>query len=110
MALEIKNCSLSFGGIKALKDFTASIKAGEILGIIGPNGAGKTTLFNILTGVYVPDQGEILWEGKPVQGLPPFLINRLGIARTFQNIRLFQNLSVEENVKVACHRSLKTSL
>jgi branched-chain amino acid transport system ATP-binding protein len=110
MTLEIKNCSLSFGGIKALTRFQASLDSGQMLGIIGPNGAGKTTLFNILTGVYCPDEGEILWENRPLQGLPPYQINRFGIARTFQNIRLFQNLTVEENVLVAYHHSIHSSL
>ncbi len=108
--LEIKNCSLSFGGIKALTSFSASLHAGELLGVIGPNGAGKTTLFNIMTGVYPPDQGEVLLEENKIQKLLPYEINRLGVARTFQNIRLFQNLSVEENVWVAYHQHLKSSL
>jgi branched-chain amino acid transport system ATP-binding protein len=110
MLLEIKNCSLSFGGIKALTHFEAGLNAGEMLGIIGPNGAGKTTLFNILTGVYPPDEGSLVLGGFSLLKTPPYEINRLGIARTFQNIRLFQNLSVEENVRIAQHRQLRSSL
>jgi branched-chain amino acid transport system ATP-binding protein len=108
--LEIKNCSLSFGGIKALSHFRATLNAGELLGVIGPNGAGKTTLFNILTGVYVPDEGSILLAGHSILGEPFFEINRVGIARTFQNIRLFQDLTVEDNVLIAQHHRIRSSL
>lgn len=90
--LEVRKCSLRFGGIAALTDVSIQINGGELLGLIGPNGAGKTSLFNILTGVYKPTEGEILFEGKRVAGLPPHSINALGMARTFQNIRLFGSL------------------
>lgn len=110
MLLRLENCSLAFGGIKALTAFTAGLESGEILGIIGPNGAGKTTLFNILTGVYSPDQGYILFDGTPITGHPSFKINRLGVGRTFQNIRLFQNLTVEENVLIGFCHGIKTQL
>ncbi len=107
--LEVQNCSLSFGGVKALTDFSASLQEGEFLGIIGPNGAGKTTLFNILTGVYVPNEGRIHLGGESLAGQPSYAINRKGIARTFQNIRLFQNLSVEENVLAGFHHRVRSS-
>ncbi len=108
--LDIQNCSVSFGGIQALTKFKAQLAPGELLGIIGPNGAGKTTLFNLLTGVYTPTQGKIFFEGKNICGKKIFEINRFGIARTFQNIRLFQNLSVEDNVLIAYHHQMKSSL
>jgi branched-chain amino acid transport system ATP-binding protein len=110
MLLEIQNCSLSFGGVKALTRFRADLQERELLGIIGPNGAGKTTLFNILTGVYEPNEGEIFLKNRKLQGLPSYEINRLGVARTFQNIRLFQNLTVEDNVLVAHHHTILSSL
>jgi len=99
--LEARNCSLRFGGIAALTDVSLCIDAGELVGLIGPNGAGKTSLFNILTGVYRPTEGEILLDGRPVTGLAPHRINRLGMARTFQNIRLFASLDVRMNVRTS---------
>lgn len=110
MSLELQNCSLSFGGIKALTDFSARLGEGEILGVIGPNGAGKTTLFNVITGVYCPDQGDVLFNSDSIAGKSLHEINRLGIARTFQNIRLFQNLTVEENVLIAFHHTIRSNL
>ncbi len=107
--LEIKNCSVSFGGIKALTSFHANLKEVELLGIIGPNGAGKTTLFNLLTGVYKPTEGSIFFKEESIQGKKLYEINQLGIARTFQNIRLFQNLKVEDNVILAYHNRIKAS-
>ena len=92
-----------FGGVAALDHIDLSIKEGEILGLIGPNGAGKTTFFNVLTGLYKPEEGEILFQGQRIQGLPPHEISALGIARTFQNIRLFPNMTAIENVMVARH-------
>jgi branched-chain amino acid transport system ATP-binding protein len=92
-----------FGGIAALDHVDLSIKEGEILGLIGPNGAGKTTFFNVLTGLYTPEEGEILFLGQRIQGLAPHEIAALGIARTFQNIRLFPNMTAIENVMVARH-------
>src|SRR5436190_11604771 len=92
-----------FGGVAALDHVYLSIKEGEILGLIGPNGAGKTTFFNVLTGLYKPEEGEILFLGQRIQGLSPHEIAALGMARTFQNIRLFPNMTAMENVMVARH-------
>jgi branched-chain amino acid transport system ATP-binding protein len=93
-----------FGGVAALDHVDLSIKEGEILGLIGPNGAGKTTFFNVLTGLYKPEEGEILFQGQRINGLPAHQIAALGMARTFQNIRLFPNMTAIENVMVARHR------
>ncbi len=101
--LEIDNLSLSFGGLKAVVDFTLRLHPGDLQGLIGPNGAGKTTVFNLLTGVYQPQRGEIRLEGRRLNGLKPHQIAAAGIARTFQSSRLFSNLSVLDNVRVACH-------
>src|SRR4029077_2641653 len=92
-----------FGGVAALDHVDLSIKEGEILGLIGPNGAGKTTFFNVLTGLYKPEAGEILFQGQRIHGLPAHEIAALGIARTFQNIRLFPNMTAMENVMVGRH-------
>jgi branched-chain amino acid transport system ATP-binding protein len=102
-ALEVKNVSLSFGGVKAVTDFSLTLTEGSLTGLIGPNGAGKTTVFNLLTGVYQPMAGEIALAGKNLVGLKPYQIAAAGAARTFQNIRLFGELSVVDNVRVACH-------
>lgn len=99
--LQTTDLSKSFGGIKAVQKFEIHIDPGEVIGLIGPNGAGKTTAFNLLTGVYTPTTGKILFEGKDIAGKKPYQITALGIARTFQNIRLFGELSVLENVKIA---------
>lgn len=101
--LEVKNLSISFGGLRAVDDFNISIEPGQLYGLIGPNGAGKTTVFNLLTGVYKPTQGAFFLDGKPLTGKSPVKINQAGIARTFQNIRLFKNMSVLDNVKVGLH-------
>lgn len=101
--LEVKNLSISFGGLRAVDDFSLSIKQGQLYGLIGPNGAGKTTVFNLLTGVYKPDTGIITLDGRDVTGKKNIEINKAGIARTFQNIRLFKELSVLDNVKVGLH-------
>ena len=108
--LEVRKCSLRFGGIAALTDVSIQINGGELLGLIGPNGAGKTSLFNILTGVYKPTEGEILFEGKRVAGLPPHSINALGMARTFQNIRLFGSLDVGMNMRTSFIARLRNGL
>jgi branched-chain amino acid transport system ATP-binding protein len=100
-ALSIKNISIAFGGLKAVCDFALDLPAGCLYGLIGPNGAGKTTVFNLLTGVYKPDAGEILLAGGRVDGKKPSQIARAGMARTFQNIRLFGELSVLDNVRTA---------
>ena len=101
--MEVKNLSISFGGLKAVDDFNITIEKGQLYGLIGPNGAGKTTVFNLLTGVYKPDGGIILLDGKNIAGKKNIEINRAGVARTFQNIRLFKDLSVLDNVKVGLH-------
>jgi branched-chain amino acid transport system ATP-binding protein len=108
--LEIRNLSKSFGGIKAVRDISITIEQGSISSIIGPNGAGKTTLFNLLTGIYKADTGEILFNGQNIAGYRPDRVNASGIARTFQNIRLFNNMTVLENVMVGAHSRLTVSL
>ena len=107
--LDVKNLSISFGGLKAVDDFSITIEKGQLYGLIGPNGAGKTTIFNLLTGVYKPDGGRILLDGKDITGHKAIQINQAGIARTFQNIRLFKELSVLANVKVGLHTQHKYS-
>jgi len=107
--LDVKNLSISFGGLKAVDDFSITIEKGQLYGLIGPNGAGKTTIFNLLTGVYKPDGGRILLDGKDITGHEAIQINQAGIARTFQNIRLFKELSVLDNVKVGLHNHHKYS-
>lgn len=101
--LEVKNLTISFGGLRAVDDFNIEIKKGQLYGLIGPNGAGKTTVFNLLTGVYKPDEGIIKLEGRDITGLKTIDINKSGIARTFQNIRLFKELTVLDNVKAGLH-------
>jgi len=101
--LEVRDVCKSFGGLKAVQNFKLSLPPRGLFGLIGPNGAGKTTCFNLLTGVYKPDQGEVTIGGKSLVGLRPNQIAAAGLARTFQNIRLFGELSVLENVKLACH-------
>lgn len=107
--LDVKNLSISFGGLHAVDDFNISIKKGELYGLIGPNGAGKTTVFNLLTGVYKPNEGIITLDGVDITGLKTIDINKAGVARTFQNIRLFKDLSVKDNVKVGLHNHHKYS-
>ena len=101
--LEAKGASRNFGGIRALADVSFGIAAGEIYGLIGPNGAGKTTLFNLLTGIYAPSAGSFRFDGRDITGLTPDRVAAAGIARTFQNIRLFANLSSLENVMIGRH-------
>lgn len=103
MLLELKHVAKVFGGIKAVDGFDMAVEEHEIVGLIGPNGAGKTTVFNLITGVYKPDSGGIFFAGQPIHRLPPHEVVGRGIARTFQNIRLFNNLSVLDNVKLALH-------
>lgn len=107
--LEVKNLGISFGGLRAVDDFNMTIEKGELYGLIGPNGAGKTTVFNMLTGVYKPTDGRIFLDGKDITGMKTININKLGIARTFQNIRLFKQLSVLDNVKAGLHNHYKYS-
>ena len=101
--LEVNNLSISFGGLRAVDNFNLQIEKGELYGLIGPNGAGKTTVFNLLTGVYKPDEGFIRLDGKDITGHKTIEINKDGIARTFQNIRLFKQLTVLDNVKAGLH-------
>lgn len=101
--LEVRNLSISFGGLRAVDDFELTIEKGQLYGLIGPNGAGKTTIFNLLTGVYKPNTGIVTLDGRDITGKKTIEINKAGIARTFQNIRLFKELSVLDNVKVGLH-------
>ncbi len=101
--LEIVHMDHYFAGLKAVSDFNLSLQSGEIAGLIGPNGAGKTTVFNLITGIHKPSSGEIFFRSEPVHRKKPYLITELGIARTFQNIRLFSEMTVIENIKVAYH-------
>ena len=105
--LKATKLSKVFGGLKAVSNFEVIIEKGELIGLIGPNGAGKTTAFNLLTGVYEPTTGEIELDGKSLVGLKPYQITQLGLARTFQNIRLFSELTVLDNVKIAYHFHVK---
>ena len=107
--LEVKNLGISFGGLRAVDNFNLSIEKGRLYGLIGPNGAGKTTVFNMLTGVYKPTDGSIFLDQVNITGKKTIDINKAGIARTFQNIRLFQELSVLDNVKVGLHNQEKYS-
>jgi branched-chain amino acid transport system ATP-binding protein len=108
--LEIVGLNKNFGGLRAVKDLDLTIKKGELAGLIGPNGAGKTTAFNLITGIYVATSGSIHFDSTDLVGLPPFDITHLGIARTFQNIRLFPNLTVLDNVRIAYHAHAGYSL
>lgn len=108
--LEVQNLGIRFGGLKAVSNFNIEINRGELMGLIGPNGAGKTTIFNLLTGVYAPTEGQIIFNGEKISGLAPYKVTRKGISRTFQNIRLFKELSVLDNVKIAYHTLAKNSI
>ena len=105
--LETHHLGIQFGGLKAVDDFNLTVGRTEIAGLIGPNGAGKTTIFNLLTKVYQPTMGTILLDGKDTAGMSTVQVNKAGIARTFQNIRLFSALSVEDNVKIGLHNEIK---
>lgn len=105
--LEVKELSIQFGGLRAVDGLNMKVMKGQLYGLIGPNGAGKTTVFNMLTGVYKPTTGGIFLEGENIAGRPPVEINRSGIARTFQNIRLFKNMTVLDNVKAGLHNQTK---
>lgn len=105
--LEVKNLGIQFGGLRAVDEFNLKIEKGALYGLIGPNGAGKTTVFNMLTGVYKPTDGDILLDGKSIAGKRQIDINKMGIARTFQNIRLFRQMSVLDNVKVGLHNQIR---
>jgi branched-chain amino acid transport system ATP-binding protein len=105
--LELDACTLRFGGLTAVGELTTSVGEGQLIALIGPNGAGKTSVFNLITGVYRPTSGEIRFGGQSLVGLKPYQITKLGIARTFQNIRLFPSLTVFDNVRVAFHLHLR---
>lgn len=108
--LEVKELGISFGGLRAVDNFNLNIEDGQLYGLIGPNGAGKTTIFNLLTGVYKPTDGSFKFDGEEMSGKSPIQINKSGIARTFQNIRLFSQMSVIDNVKVGLQNQYKYSL
>ena len=108
--LEAQHLGIDFGGLTAVNEFNMAIGRTEIAGLIGPNGAGKTTVFNLLTKVYQPTRGTILLDGKDTAGMNTVQVNRMGIARTFQNIRLFGNLSVEDNVKIGMHNAIHSGM
>ena len=108
--LKITNLGISFGGLRAVDDFNIETEKGELYGLVGPNGAGKTTVFNLLTGVYKPTDGTIILDGKDITGKSTIEINKAGIARTFQNIRLFKQMSVLDNVKVGLHNKYRYSV
>jgi branched-chain amino acid transport system ATP-binding protein len=108
--LELRRVSLAFGGLKVVSNLDMRIAEGEIVSVIGPNGAGKTTLFNLVTGIYQPDDGDILLEERSILGLEPHQITQLGIARTFQTLRLFLNMSVRENVMAAAYGRTKAGV
>ncbi len=105
--LEARHLGIDFGGLTAVDDFNLTIGRTEIAGLIGPNGAGKTTVFNLLTKVYQPTRGTIMVDGRDTSGMNTVQVNKLGVARTFQNIRLFSNLTVEDNVKLGMHNQIK---
>ncbi len=108
--LELDHVTMQFGGLKAVADLTLQVGRGELVGLIGPNGAGKTTVFNLVTGVYTPTQGRILFQGRPIQGLRPHAIARRGITRTFQNIRLFASRCCRDNVCIAEHQHARAGV
>ncbi|UCH34253.1 MAG: ABC transporter ATP-binding protein [Armatimonadota bacterium] len=101
--LELDNCTIHFEGVTAVSGLDLAVQPGELIALIGPNGAGKTTVFNMISGIYRPDAGDLRFAGRSIAGLPPHQVARAGIARTFQNIRLFQDLSVLDNVRVAAY-------
>ncbi len=107
--LDVRNLGIDFGGLTAVDGFNITVGPTEISGLIGPNGAGKTTIFNLLTGVYQPPRGSVLINGIDIKGMPTHKVNRLGIARTFQNIRLFTDMTALDNVKVGMHHAIKCS-
>lgn len=108
--LETRKLGISFGGLKAVNDFNIKIYPGELVGLIGPNGAGKTTVFNLLTGVYVPTEGTVILNGQPLNGKKTYQFVETGVARTFQNIRLFRKMTVIDNVKAAFTKDIRYNL
>ena len=109
LVLDVRNLGIDFGGLTAVDSFNVSLGPTEICGLIGPNGAGKTTIFNLLTGVYQPTRGSVLINGIDTKGMSTHKVTKLGIARTFQNIRLFTDMTVLDNVKVGMHNQIKCS-
>ncbi len=108
--LEVKQAGIQFGGLKAVQNLNLVLYPGELVGLIGPNGAGKTTSFNLLTGVYVPTEGDVVFQGKRINGTAPYKVTQSGMSRTFQNIRLFRDMTVLDNVKVAYHALAKHTI
>lgn len=108
--LQVKNMSHDFGGLRAVQNYNLELEPGQIRGLIGPNGAGKTTIFNLITGIYNPTEGEILLEGKRINGLPPHKIASMGIGRTFQNLLLWRHMTVLEHVKMAHYSQIRYGL
>src|SRR5690606_24646359 len=108
--LQVSDCTRAFGGLIAVKNLNLTLEAGDLFGLIGPNGAGKTTVSNLITGVYAPTSGTIALDGSPIHGKKQSAIAKLGIARTFQNVRLFQSMTVLENVQVARHMRKEQNL
>lgn len=108
--LTIQGMTHYFGGLRAVSDFSYEVPKGSIYGLIGPNGSGKTTTFNLITGIYTPTEGKILFEGKDITGLKPYKIVRAGIARTFQNLRIFSSLTALDNIRIARHYSMKSGV
>ena len=108
--LEVQNLTIRFGGLIAVNEVNFKVPTGSIFGLIGPNGAGKTTLFNMISGVYTPTSGKVIFNGQEIQGKPAYKVNALGIARTYQNINLFKKMTVLENVMVGCHTKTRAGL
>jgi branched-chain amino acid transport system ATP-binding protein len=107
--LRLEKTTIQFGGLTAVNEVSSEIKEGQIFGLIGPNGAGKTTLFNIISGVYAPTSGKVIFNGKEIQGFKPNKINYIGIARTYQNINLFKSMTALDNVLVGCHSTTSSN-
>jgi branched-chain amino acid transport system ATP-binding protein len=108
--LQVKNMSHDFGGLRAVQNYSLELEPGQIRGLIGPNGAGKTTIFNLITGIYTPTEGDILLEGKRINGLPAHRIASMGISRTFQNLLLWRHMTVLEHVKMAQYSKIRYGL
>lgn len=108
--LEVQDLTIKFGGLVAVNAVNFQVPAGSVFGLIGPNGAGKTTLFNMISGVYTPTSGKVIFDGREIQGKPAYKVNALGIARTYQNINLFKSMTVLENVMVGCHTKTSSGL
>lgn len=107
--LKLENLTIKFGGLTAVNNVTTEVESGQIFGLVGPNGAGKTTTFNMISGYYAPTSGKVIFNGTEIQGKPQYVINDLGIGRTYQNINLFKKMTVLENCMIGCHPRLKTN-